>query len=34
MRITKDRTYFEPILGGEYLRLRRRQISEKALSER
>ena len=34
MRITKGRTYREPILGNEYLLLRRRNISNRALSER
>jgi len=34
MRITNGRTYSEPILGNEYLLLRRRNISNKALSER
>lgn len=34
MRITENRTYCEPILGSEYLMLKRRNISNKALSER
>ena len=34
MRITNDRTYCEPILGNEYLLLKRRNITNKALSER
>ena len=34
MRITKDITYIEPILGNEYLRLKRKNISDKALLER
>lgn len=34
MRITNGRTYREPILGNEYLLLRRKKISEKALSDR
>ena len=34
MRITNGRTYREPILGNEYLLLRRRNIANKALAER